>query len=184
MTKYYNQESFSDELPGMWTDTTGLTTPTDHLRKLQAEWEETIKGDGGCCPVCGKFGKVYKYKLSQSLALALKWIADHGADDGWVDVQTKGPRWMLRSKTYPLLTHWGFIESQNARSGIWRATEGGRAFLASIDVAPSAVYVYDNQVLALDPEMVSFRGCFGVKFDFQTLMSDNFNWANVASLET
>lgn len=171
------------ELPGMYTDPTGLCTPTEHLRKMQDEWDATIAGEGGCCPVCGKFGKVYKYKLSQSLALALKWIGDHGADDGWVDVQTKGPRWMLRSKTYPLLSHWGFIEAQAARSGIWRLTEEGRDFLAGFEVAPCAVYVYDNKVMALDAENITFRGCFGLRFDFDELMSDHFKWADVHLLE-
>jgi hypothetical protein len=183
VTKYYNHESFDGELPGMWTDPTGLVTPTDHLRKLHSEWEETIRGDGGCCPVCGKFGKVYKIKLSQALALALKWIADSGDEDGWVDVQTNGPRWMLRAKTYALLAHWGFIESKNSRSGIWRVKSRGRAFLSGESVAPVAVYIYDNHVKAFDAEGTSFRGCFGVKFDFEELMSSNFNWANVATLE-
>ena len=180
MTKYYEG---GDELPGMWTDSAQVMTPEQYLRKLKDEWEEAISGDGGCCPVCGKFGKVYKYKLSQALALALKWIADHGDQDGWADVQTKGPRWMLRSKTYALLAHWNFIESKNARSGIWRVTNEGRAFLHGEDVAPKAVYIYDNHVMALDAETTSFRGCFGVKFDFEELMSSNFNWANVATLE-
>ena len=155
----------------------------DPLQKLKREWQETIEGDGGCCPVCGKFGKVYKINLSQALALSLKWIADNGGEDGWVDVQTKGPRWMLRAKTYALLVHWGFIESQSPRSGIWRANAKGRAFLGLEVVAPKAVYIYDNHVMALDAEGTSFRGCFGVKFDFDELRSSNFNWANVAVLE-
>jgi len=176
-------DGVTGELPGMWTENFGPMTATRHLKKLQDEWDATIAGEGGCCPVCGKFGKVYKYKLSQGLALALKWIADHGADDGWVDVQTKGPRWMLRSKTYPLLAHWQFIESQNARSGVWRVTDLGRDFLGGFDVAPCAVYVYDNKVMALDKENTTFRGCFGVRFDFDELMSDQFNWADVHLLE-
>lgn len=183
MTKYYGHDEFEGELPGMWTESSVPVTAAQHLKRLQDEWDRTITGEGGCCPVCGKFGKVYKYKLSQGLALALKWITDHGADEGWVDVQTKGPRWMLRSKTYPLLVHWGFIESKNARSGIWRATEAGRDFLSGFDVAPSAVYVYDNKVMALDAENVTFRGCFGIHFDFDQLMSDQFKWADVHLLE-
>lgn len=171
------------ELPGMWTDPNMVMTAGQHLKRLKDDWDETISGDGGCCPVCGKFGKVYKYKLSQALALSLKWIVDHGDADGWVDVQTRGPRWMLRAKTYPLLVHWNMIEDKAPRSGIWRATAVGREFLEGLDVAPKAVYVYDNHVMAIDAEETTFRGCFGVKFDFDELMSFNFNWANVATLE-
>lgn len=172
------------ELPGMWTESSGVMTAGQHLQRMKDEWEETIKGDGGCCPVCGKFGKVYRIKLSQALALSLKWMADNAGEDGWVDVQTKGPRWMLRAKTYPLLVHWGMLESRQPRSGVWRVTPQGRDFIAGTEVAPKAVYIYDNALMALDAESTTFRGCFGVKFDFDELMSANFNWwANVASLE-
>jgi len=155
----------------------------DPVQKLRHDWRYTIEGDGGHCPVCDKFGKVYKIKLSQALALALKWVADHGGDDGWVDVQTQGPRWMLRAKTYPLLAHWGLIESQAPRSGVWRATPKGRAFIGADVLAPKAVYIYDNNVWAFDAENTSFKGCFGVKFDFDELMSATFKWSNVAVLE-
>jgi hypothetical protein len=154
----------------------------DPLQDLKHEWKQTIEGEGGCCPVCGKFGKVYKYKLSQALALALKWVADHSTD-GAVDVQAAGPRWMLRSKTYPLLAHWGLIASQSSRSGVWYVTPKGKAFLSGSILVPKAVYVYDNTVWAVDKDETSFRGCFGVNFDFDELMSTQFKWSNVAQLE-
>lgn len=180
MTKYYEG---GDELPGMWTDSAQVMTPEQHLRKLKDEWEEAISGDGGCCPVCGKFGKVYKYKLTQSKALGLRWMQVHADKDGWVEVHKRGPRWMLRSKTHSLLSHWGLVESQGSRSGIWRVTPKGRAFIDGSAVAPKSVWVYDNKVRALDAEETTFRGCFGVKFDFDELMSDQFNWANIIVVE-
>jgi hypothetical protein len=153
----------------------------DPLQKLRHEWKHTIEGEGGDCPVCDKFGKVYRIKLNQSLALSIKWISDHGGESGWVDVQKQGPRWMLRSKTYALLSHWGMIEPLAPRSGVWRVTPTGKAFLAGNIKAPVAVYIYDNSVWAVDNENTTYRGCFGVKFDFNELMSASFNWANVKS---
>lgn len=154
----------------------------DPMAVLRDEWRETIEGDGGCCPVCGKFGKVYKIKLSQALALALKWVADHGNPEGWVDVQTTGPRWMLRSKTYPLLAHWKLLESQSQRSGVWRVTHAGKEFLSGFALVPKAVYIYDNRVWGFDSETTAYRGCFGVQFDFDELMSSSFKWADVNGL--
>lgn len=167
-----------DPADNVTADLFGSTIP-----KLRDRWQETIEADGGHCPICDKWGKVYKMKLSQALALSLKWIAEHGDSEGWVDVQTFGPRWMLRAKTYPLLVHWGMVESKSQRSGIWRATMKGRAFLGGADVAPSAVYIYDNRLWALDSETTTFRGCFGVHFDFDELMSSSFKWADVEKLE-
>ena len=149
------------------------------LARMRSDWNKTIESEGGYCPCCGKWGKIYKIKLSQHLALCLRWIATHGDEDGWVDVQNKAPRWMLKSKTYPLLEHWGLIESQAKRSGVWRATLRGSDFISSTITQPSAVHIYDNKVWGFEDEEVSFRGCFGKHFDFDEMMSDQFNWANI-----
>lgn len=176
-------DKVTGELPGMWTESSGVMTAGEHLRRLQDEWRQTIEGDGGDCPCCGQFGKVYKAKLSQHFVLCLKWMADHAGDDGWVEVQKTGPRWMLKSKTYSMLEHWGFIECQTRRSGVWRVTRLGRDFLGGSHLAPAAVYIYDNRVWSTDEKEVAFRDCFGVHFNFDELMSTNFKWANLAALE-
>lgn len=155
----------------------------EHLRHLKDEWDETIRGKGGNCPVCGQFGKIYKFSLTQTLALALKWIHDHTDETGWADVQNKGPRWMLRGKTYSMLVHWKFVRSGGKKSGIWQLTDDGRVFLQGSSLAPKAVYIYDNKVMALDAETGYFRDFFGVKFDFDALMSAQFRWENVKMLE-
>lgn len=163
-----------------------MTTQTDMfdgegswLAKQRSDWNKSIEADGAHCPCCGKWGKIYKTKLSQHLALCLRWIDQHGDEEGWVDVQNTAPRFMLKSKTYPLLEHWGLIESQAHRSGIWRSTLKGADFLAGSNNQPSAVYIYDNKVWGFDAESISFRACFGVHFDFEELMSERFNWANI-----
>ena len=57
------------------------------LGKMRHHWNKAIEGEGAFCPCCGKWGKVYKTKISQHLALCLRWISMHGDADGWVDVQ-------------------------------------------------------------------------------------------------
>lgn len=149
------------------------------LAKMRSTWNKSIEGEGAFCPCCGKWGKVYKIKLSQHLALCLRWIAINGDEDGWVDVQNKAPRWMLKSKTYPLLEHWGLIDSQSKRSGVWRATLKGQDFINGANAMPSAVHIYDNKVWGFESEEVSFRGCFGKHFDFDEMMSSQFRWADL-----
>lgn len=152
---------------------------TIEVQSLKEQWTETIAGKGGCCPVCDRFGKVYKYKMSQSLAQSLKWIVDNGGTNGWVHVQQNAPRWMMRSKTYPLLEHWGLIESQGGRSGVWRATQAGRDFVVGGRLAPSAVYVYDDKLMAVDASHTTFTGCFDVNFNFEELMAATLNEAEL-----
>jgi hypothetical protein len=155
----------------------------EYLERLRTSWNQTIEGEGGHCPCCGKWGKVYKTKLNQHLALCLKWIVDHAGDDGWVDVQNRAPRWMLKSKTYPLLEHWTLIESRATRSGIWAATARGRDFVKGNAYMPEAVYIYDNRRWGFAEKEVNFRQCFGKHFDFDELMSAQFNWAKLRKEE-
>lgn len=150
-------------------------------RLLRDDWKSTIEGDGGYCPCCDRWGKVYKMGLTQHLALCLRWIHVHGDknDDGWVHVQTKAPRWMLRSKTYSTLEHWGLIESKLKRSGYWRTTPKAEVFMKSLIMVPSHVYVYNDNVWAVDSEETSFAGCFHKHFDFDEMMGQRFDWSNV-----
>ena len=128
------------------------------LARMRNNWNKVIEADGGYCPCCGKWGKVYKMKLSQHLALSLRWIALHGEQDGW-------------------------IESQSHRSGVWRATQTGMLFIAGEITAPSAVHIYDNRKWGVEEEQTTFRGCFGKHFDFEEMMSDQFNWAVIKKPE-
>jgi len=147
------------------------------LARLRADWTKAIEGNGGHCPCCGRWGKVYTQRLTQSMALALRWIMVHGEQDGWVQVQERAPRWMMRGKTYSLLEHWGLIESKAHRSGVWRATHYGQDFVLGHCEAHAAVHVYDNKVWGLSAETVKFRDCFGKDFDFDLLMSDRYDWS-------
>ena len=150
-----------------------------HLNQLQEDWKKTIKGGGGHCPICERWGKVNKYKMTEHLALSLRWIHAHGDTEGWVNVQKKAPRWIMKSKTYNLLEHWGLLESRGFRTGIWRVTNTGRRFIYGEIRVPSAVYVYDNIIWGVDEQQKSFRSCFGVHFDFDELMSSRFDWSKV-----
>jgi hypothetical protein len=49
---------------------------------------------------------------------------------------------------------------------------------------PAAVYIYDNQVWGFEEEQVTFKGCFGKHFDFDEMMSAQFNWANLSTERT
>lgn len=151
------------------------------LYDARTGWDTTIKGKGGFCPCCDRWGKVYKLKLNKSLARALHWIASNGDASGWVDVQNNAPRWMLKSKTYSLLAHWGLIESRLQRSGIWRATAKGTLFVAGLDTAPAAVYVFDDKVVGVDSTQVTYTSCLGVDFNRDELLTTRYDRSDVRS---
>jgi acyl CoA:acetate/3-ketoacid CoA transferase len=47
------------------------------------------------------------------------------------------------------------------------------------NMMPAAVYIYDNKVWGFEQEETTFAGCFGKHFDFDEMMSEQFNWANI-----
>jgi len=149
------------------------------LNRMRNNWKTAIEGDGGICPCCDRSGKVYQLRLHQTFALGLRWIDVHGEEDGWINVQNNAPRFMLKSKNYGMLAHWGILESFSMRSGIWRVTPKGKDFLRGLINLPSSVFIYDDKVWAFSSEEVSFRGCFGTHFDFDEMMSAQFKWANL-----
>ena len=148
------------------------------LARMRKNWQESIKSGSAYCPCCERSGRINKYSLTKTLVLTLRWIMIHGTDDGWVNVQKRAPRWVMRSKNYSLLEHWGFVESKKFRSGVWRVTPKGASFVHGHISEPMAVYTYDNKVIARESTETTFRGCFDKNFDFEAMMSESYDWAN------
>jgi hypothetical protein len=144
----------------------------DFLEEIRKSLKEKIEGDGGVCPCCDRKAKVYPFKITQALAQSLRWIYLRGEFDGWVNVQEKGPQWILRAKNYGMLAHWNLIESSGSKSGVWRITKKGIDFLNGSIAIPSKLYIYNNEIYGLGDELISFRNCFGRHFDFDEMMSD------------
>ena len=153
----------------------------DFLEEIKSNYKVKLEGEGGACPCCDRWGKVNPFKLTETMALALRWIQLNGKESGWVNVQKTAPRWILRSKTYPVLAHWEFIEAGGSRDGTWRITKKGLDFIAGFISVPHKVYIYNNKVWDFSDKNVSFRGCFGSKFDFHEMMSDRYDWNKVRS---
>jgi len=151
----------------------------DFLEEIKNAYKEQLQGKGGACPCCDRWGKVNSFKLTETMALALRWIQINGKEDGWVNVQKNAPRWILRSKTYPVLAHWDLIESSGSRDGTWRITKMGVDFIAGFVSVPNKVYIYNNKVWDYSEKNLTFRGCFGVKFDFAEMMSDRYEWNKI-----
>ena len=153
-----------------------------YLAQLKANWRATIENDGGHCPCCGKWGKISPQGMSETRALALLWLARAPKNaDGWVDVPNVGPRWVLRGKSHTTLQHWGLVEpgshqdTAKKADGLWRITDKGQQFIAGTITVPKKAYIYNNAVEGWSDECVSFRDCFGRKFDYAEVMADTFN---------
>jgi hypothetical protein len=156
----------------------------DFLADQQKKWRDTIENNGGHCPCCGKWGKISPFPMTEIMALGLLWLSRATPDDdGWIDVPTQAPRWMLRGKTYTTMHRWGLIEKADRHEdktkksdGLWRITAKGLHFIFGTTRIPKKVFVYNNMVEGWSDDQVYFQECFGKHFDYEAVMAENFNF--------
>jgi hypothetical protein len=157
-----------------------MTEETNALAHLREEWLLKIEGDGGYCPCCDRWGKIYKRPLNSSMARALMWLTkapDRG--DGWTHVPSTAPTWMLRSQQLATLHLWGLVkgfdsETKLASSGLWKPTPLGVAFAENRARVQRYVYVYNNEVRGFDGDEISIIDALGEKYNYQNIMA-NYN---------
>jgi hypothetical protein len=156
-----------------------MTDDNEFMQRLRAGWRQVIEGDGGHCPCCDRWGRVYARTLNETMAKSLVWLAHMSADGSWVDVPKQGPRWLVRSNQLPTLRWWGLVERvtneddpTKKHSGHWRATEKGIQFAGNNLRVPKKVYTYNAEVETFGDEMVSIKDCTE-QFDYSAVMENN-----------
>lgn len=140
--------------------------------------EQVIAGDAVTCPCCTQLAKIYKRQIYARMAVALIRIYRHGGDEnGWLHVPS-----LLRERGFAdttKLSYWGLIEPMpnverddgSTRTGWWRITGTGRAFVRRQTTMPKYAHVYDGRVLRHDGAPMTIDDALGKGFDYDELMS-------------
>jgi hypothetical protein len=146
------------------------------IDKLRSAWRKVIDGDGGRCPCCDRWGKIYARTLNETMARSVVWLAHNSADGTWVDVPKTGPRWLVRSNQLPTLRWWGLVERMyneddptKKHSGYWRVTQKGVEFANNRLQVPKKVYTYNAEVEGFSEELVTIKDCVE-NFDYSAVM--------------
>jgi len=144
-------------------------------------WNSVIKSDGGHCPVCDRWGKLYRRGISANMARQLIWLCKQNPrEDGWVDVQNNAPAWLLRSPQIGTLRHWGMVldapvvNSKARSAGLWKPTELGLKFAYNQLSVPKYKYIYNDTVFDTEGSDVSIVDCLDDHFDYSELMNANY----------
>jgi hypothetical protein len=150
------------------------------LAAMQAQFKAQVRR--GCtCRVCGVRSKAYKVILNKTYVAALVVLAKHaratGTKAGWFKVGQdelgKKAAHDLNHMKYSKLAHWGLIEKRThghnhkPRSGQWRITEQGWAFLRGELKVPLFVRELHTTVIARSKKRITVHVAAQRTFNFE-----------------
>ena len=116
-------------------------------------WLRARLDNGVKCPCCGRHAKVYRRTLTAKMADGLK-RSEETHPKGWFDAKKLFKRSSARD--WSVTKHWGLVKPKSGRSGIWKLTKRGRAFVrGKIEIEQRAT-IFNDRCLALDGAMVGF----------------------------
>ena len=148
---------------------------------LRDAQREIISGmeKGTTCPCCGQFVKLYRRKITSSMAYVLILMYNKK-----VSYFFNVPAYLNELKVvnslhanFPLLRFWGLIEKRgnikkdgNPNSGLYRITDKGVNFVHGNTTAKKYIYLYNNKVKKLSTQEVTIQQALTQKFDYHELM--------------
>lgn len=147
------------------------------VNRLRGQWRATVEDGGGNCPCCDRWGRIYRRGINETMARSLIWLCSAPAEDGWVNVPTQAPRWLIRSNQLPTLRWWDLVQRASStdvdkkHSGMWRPTDLGRAFAKGEVSMPKIVYTYNGEREKYGEEVIRISECFGSHFSYSEVMS-------------
>lgn len=150
------------------------------LAQARKEYRQTIKGDGGRCPCCRRWGKINGYQITSTQVRGMIWMLKRFRRNQWVEL-AKAPKWVLRSKSMATLHHWNLLENKSKKddedkrsSGFWRLTQTGRNYLRCHITLPKYAFVFDNTLVKFSKEHVDVIQSLGKKFSYEELMGTTY----------
>ena len=150
------------------------------IEQIRQDWKHTIEHDGGKCPVCDRWGKVYKRNINSTMAKSLVWLCSASKNEEWVDVPKTAPRWLVSSNQLPTLKWWGLIDRKEQLndtkkfSGFWKPTVLGIDFVYNLKEIPKSVFTYNNNVEGFSLEVVNINDCFSEHFNYKEVLNSSF----------
>jgi hypothetical protein len=137
----------------------------DRIGEVREQYQHILMSTGGRCPVCDRWGKLYKRPLNATMVRALAWICKlSGQGSLWVDVPEEariGKGTYDHTKQYSTLKYWGFLEHKvnddkplQKESGIWRPRPLAWRFLWGQEPVPLHVYTYNDELRRRGHEMI------------------------------
>lgn len=151
-------------------------SPTMTLAEARAELRELVD-DGARCPCCTQFAKVYRRKITSTMARLLirLWI-EAGREWAHMPTVTSRASTSASSGDPAKLRYWGLLEEADVerddggRAGWWRITDDGEAYVRAALRVRKYARVYDGRCLGHDGDLVDIVDALGDRFNYRDLM--------------
>jgi len=152
--------------------------PVDTLEKARTSLLRDIN-QGTVCPCCDRYAKIYKRKLTSSMAYALILIYGYfklANPTQWLHVEDHlkripGIPSSIRGD-FAKLVHWGLLEA-SGENGYYRITDWGRVFVEGEHFAARYVFIYNGVIMKFSEEETTIQEALGDRFSYAELMKGN-----------
>jgi len=144
-------------------------------------FKEAATKDGGICPCCDRFTKIYNRKFNKAMAFSLCWLYRENIHRGqvWASIGDKAPRKVVRNGgSLATCAWWGLVRQRTSdsnpekrTSGLWQITEQGIQFVECRITIPSHATTYNAQVIEFNhKQKISIAQALGRPFHYTELM--------------
>ena len=138
--------------------------PTGQDMTIEMYEDEDSHGNN-YCECCGqKIRKLNPHRMCKSKVALLEYIAKQ---NDWVKISTGSQRQVAGdAAVLALRLEWfGLVEHGPTRSGLYKATRNGIAFLKGTHLVPKVIWCRDSKVIEKDSVLVSVRSIKNVVLD-------------------
>jgi len=134
--------------------------------------------DGGECPCCGQFVKVYRRTITSTMARQLLTAYHRHGAGAWFHTRDVVLADASGAGDFAKLEHWKLIERQahvqgedgKRSSGMWRITSLGREFALGRTMVPMYTLIYNDKALGKEGSQIDIQDALGKKFDYREIM--------------
>jgi hypothetical protein len=153
-------------------------------------FESTTFDEGSRCPCCAQFVKLYRRKITSSMAFALLLMYKElyckcesaSAFERWFHAEdflrSRSEYRNIRGNNHSLLVYFGLLikeeqkerEDGSNRVGLYKLTQAGKGFARGFTRVPEAVYLYNDRLYKYDQNTVTIHQALKEKFNYNELM--------------
>lgn len=148
---------------------------------LRDKWDDGVE-----CPCCTQYVKLYRRKITSSMAYGLilvyRYFEDH-PDMEWLHMTNYlnllDIPFPVKSGDKAMLRFWGLIEGKpemredkSNRAGYWKITDLGREFVRGVATVKSHAKIFNSKCYGLTGEQITIYQALTEKFIYSELMQN------------